>query len=794
MRESDVDPLIGRSALLAEIADRVARHRLVTLTGPGGTGKTRLAMALVEAARSDREAFFVDLSTVTAGDRFAAVVCASLAVGDDAEPEATLHAWARKGTRLLALDNLEQAHDIADPISRLIGDAPELHVLATSRAPLGVRGEHEVRVPPLALPVDETPVVVEASPACALFLERARAIGRVDLPLDSRLSEEVARLCRRLDGLPLALELAAARTRILSPGAILRHLDERDIGVLRREEGEARHRSLDAVLEWSLELLSGNERRVLEACAICTGTFDLGLLGAIVPDVDILVAVEALVAYNLVVLEEEVDREPRFRLLETVRLAALARLQGREHELRILHARAILGVVEEWAPKTDGVEMRRALVRLDSMRENLEAARGWSSAHDLHLAVSLAGAATPYWRWRNSESHVIDGLQSLLEQTGSASADRARVLGAMSRLLPYNGDPAAIHRIAIEAIEQGRYHTMREVEMEGLWALLTLEGNAESEAGDILLIDERIEAEEPRGPRQRAIVTVWRLTVAIREGGLVLATEAFGAALAEAERSGSPGIAATLAANLALAQLALKRLVAAIHSAAESVRLSSEIGDAVTESMSQGILAVAAIELGRIEQGGNALTRAVALAAALGTSDALSRAFLAAASIAAIQDNPQDAAWLLGAADSAYGQDPINLAEDVVLGARHLRDIKRHSDATQWELRRRDGQSASRQEAIAIALRTSTNGDPSRAPSRLRLRHGDVTPREVEILTLVGEGRSDVEIGNRLFISPKTASVHVANVKAKLGVTSRLEVALRAREMGLVPANPTSPA
>jgi len=348
-----LEQLHGRDALLEELVGALERHRLVTLTGPGGTGKTRLAEAAVARVRDRREAFFVDCSTLTDGSRLAAALSAELQLTDERGPEAAVEAWLDGGPRLLALDNLEQARGIGSSVERLLGAAPELRVLATSRAPLGVRGEHELPVPPLGLPRDATPEAVEASPCGAMFLERARGIGRLRGPLSGEQAADIATLCRRLDGLPLAIELASARTRVLSPAALLRRLDEHDMSVLSRTDGSDRHRSLEAILAWSLDLLNESERRVLEAAAVCAGTFGLDLVATTSGARDVLPEVEALVSSGLILVDEELEAEPRFRLLETIRLGVLGQLGNREHALRKAHAAGVAAILDTWEPRID---------------------------------------------------------------------------------------------------------------------------------------------------------------------------------------------------------------------------------------------------------------------------------------------------------------------------------------------------------------------------------------------------------------------------------------------------------
>ena len=791
MLDPSLDPLIGRDAVLAEVAAKVARHRLVTLTGPGGTGKTRLAQAVVEAARSEREAFFVDLSTLTEGERLGSALAVSLGITEEGDADAAVRAWARSGTRLLALDNLEQVRDVAAPVGRLLDDAPGLSLLATSRGPVGVRGEHEIRIQPLAPPSAETPEAVEASAAGSLFLERARALGRLDPPLDAPTARDIAALCRRLDGLPLALELAAARTRILSPSAILAKLDERNTGILRRAEGEARHRSLDAVLDWSLGLLNPEERSVLEGCAVCAGTFGLDLLEAIVPDVDALTTVESLVAHGLVVVDEEVDREPRFRLLETVRLGVLATLGEREDELRRRHAEGVAQIVRRWGPEMDGADIRRAIAKLDADLPNLQLALGWTAKWEPSTGAEMLLLASRFLLNRGLMSLVDAAIQLFGPTSALEPSVRLPILTVQSSYLTETGREAEAMAAAREGVKLAREAGDRDLEAELLYNLLFvgIESGLRDDA-ELAALTADIEGLALTGPRGTLIADHARAIRASRLDGVDAASR-----LLEASLRAAPDGAYALgvSGNLSFFALAAGRLETAVEAGSRGVRLAVDFGDPDQEEFAGQNLATALAELGKLDEARAAMTRALAISASLKTPLSVMDALRACGSIAAIYGRPRDAAWLLGAAQAAYAPTPLaDPEDDESSGAgRHWRAARKAIDPVAWEIARREGAEADREAAFDRALdvlqrSAGAAGSAATTVARDRLRHADLTRREIEILTLVGEGRSDVEIGERLFISRKTASVHVANVKAKLGAASRLEVALRAREMGLV--------
>ena len=383
---------VGREDELRQVADLLRQARLVTLLGPGGTGKTRLA---VEAAADAGPCVFVELAPHVADDVPQAVLTA-LGLREGArgrqDPVDRLVSALRDQATLLVLDNCE--HVIAAAarlVAQLLPACPGLRVLATSREPLGITGEQLAPIPRLAVPPPGAETV-EAYPAVRLFLDRARASDPA-FRLTDETAADVVRICAALDGLPLALELAAARVRTLPVADIAARLDDRFQLLARGSRtADERHRSLRGVVEWSWDLLDEDERRLARRLTVFTGGATLAYA-------------EQVCDAPVDLLPELADKslvEPssgRYRMLETIRAFCAEKLDaaGETERFRRAHAQAFLRLVEEADPKLRTAEQLDWLRKIDAEYDNIVAALRWSAAADPSLALRIATALSMYW-------------------------------------------------------------------------------------------------------------------------------------------------------------------------------------------------------------------------------------------------------------------------------------------------------------------------------------------------------------------------------------------------------------
>jgi predicted ATPase len=445
--------LIGRERELAMVTGLLGDDdvRLITLTGPGGIGKSRLSVAAAEAVR-DRfvdGVVFVDLAPVRDPALVRGAIAESMHVQDsgDGSIDAKLSTALRDRRLLLVLDNFEQVVDAAPQVSALVAAAPELTVLVTSRVLLRVSGERALEVGPLALPGPGDAIDgIRPNPSVDLFVERARAV-RPDFELTPSNIDAVERICVALEGVPLAIELAAARIRVLTPAALLERLDRR-LAVLAggARDLPSRQRAIRATIEWSTDLLGGPERELLARLGVFAGGFSLEaaewLAQGIAGD-DVLAALGALVDGSLVQLHDRQGRG-RFTMLETVREFALADLtaRGSAEAMRERHAQLFMQVGVDAESELEGGHQLDWVARLTDDRENLRTAMRWLlDQRRWDDAASLAWSLFVFW-WVAGHLGEVRGWMDEALDSGDELPDRTRAIALyFTRAIAFWQDP-----------------------------------------------------------------------------------------------------------------------------------------------------------------------------------------------------------------------------------------------------------------------------------------------------------------------------------------------------------------
>jgi predicted ATPase len=727
-------PLIGREKEVSEVCDLLGgdETRLLTLTGPGGIGKTRLAL---QAAADLLDAFpdgtfFAQLATLTDAELFLSAVAETLGVKEIGEQplDESLKDYLSERRLLLVPDNFEQVLDAAPAVSGLLAGAPGLKVLATSRAPLGLYGEHEFPVPPLSMPDLKSRPPLESLTqyeAVGLFVERARAL-KPDFKVTNESAPAVAEICVRLDGLPLAIELAAARIKMLPPKAMLQRLTSR----LKLLTGGARdlperQRTLRGTIEWSFALLDEGEQVLFGRLAVFSGGRTLEAIEAICDaegdlPADAFEGISSLLDKSLLRQEEGLEGEPRFVMLETVHEFAREKLEQSSEAEQIKHAHAqyFLALAEKAVPELMGANQLEWLERLEIEHDNVRAALSWMLERgETELALQLGAAFSWFWEWRSYYAEGRRWLEEALRMDSQApAATRANALAMAGNLAERQGD----YDRSVELCEEG-LELLRQTEEGGegklyllivLIALANAVGSRGDSEGARELYEEGLALSQEEGQKWFTCLFLHNLALlSSSQGDHERAIELLEQSAAIARRLGDQTLTSYHLMNLGNEYLSTgdhERAATLLEESLASFRVLGARGEV---AWSLGSLGWAALFRKDFEQAETLFQESLALNRELERKPDSASCLEDLACVASARGEATRAAQLWGAAEAlhqatGYPQDPISHAEMEPYLASARSQIHETVWAKAWE----EGQAMTLEEAISYALQEHGRG------------------------------------------------------------------------------------
>jgi non-specific serine/threonine protein kinase len=772
---------VGRDGEIERLKTLLLGTRLLTLTGPGGSGKTRLAIRLASdvASAFEHGVEFVPLGSVLDSEMLFPTIARVLGLPEIGRRELAdvLREYLEARHLLIVLDNFEQLVSAGTRLLELLGCCPKLTIVVTSRFALRVSGEQEYTVPPLSLPdatwrdagLPEPLVALQRSEAARLFLDRARAV-QPDFEVSASDAGALADICRRLDGLPLAIELAAARVRLLPLASLGAHLagptwrrDTRTLPLLvdgARDLPE-RQQTLRATIAWSYDLLSPSEQALLryvsvfcsgatlaaiQACTTTSGVVDRRWAAA--PD-EVMRDVEALIAKSLLERRSGPLGEPRLVLLETIREFGLERLaeSGELDAIRRWHAGYYLALAERAEPLLRGSEQRTWLDRLEAEHDNLRTALEWAvSTHSSgESAARLAGALAWFWLDRGYASEGREWLERALVVSPSTPAVCLKVFCGAAWL-------SHVQRNALAARRYVDTAQALATELDDRWTL--------------------------------AWTSHLRGRIAYFDGDVLIARECGKHSLGLAHEIDDPWLIAW-----ALHLLGLAAHIAASYTEArayyeEALAIRRQLGYLEGIGICLNLLAMVAYRQGELTA-----ARALAHESLVDLRDCGARWTvhnpLVTLTVVAAAAGQAEQAVRLAAATQAFSElvdvSPIPLAESILRDA--LAAVRTQLGEARYAAAWKDGRLLSLDAAVAEALDVCDASDSSASASAVRL--SSLSSRERHVLRLIVDGCTSKEIARALAISVTTVERHITHVYEKLGVHSRAEATSYALRHGL---------
>jgi predicted ATPase/DNA-binding CsgD family transcriptional regulator len=757
---------VGREREVAEVERLLSERRMLTLCGPGGSGKTRLALAVARdmAGEFERGTWWVELAPVSDPELVPGTVARAVGAREvlDLSPTEALVDHLKGWKALLVLDNCEHLIEAcADLADTLLGACPDLTLLATSREPLRVQGETNFMVPSLSVPDpggSPTTEVLARYEAVRLFVERAGAVDS-GFRLTEPNAPAVAQLCNKLDGIPLAIELAAARTRVLTVEQISEKLDD-PLGLLTAgsRTAAARHRTLRATLDWSHGLLGGDEGALFRRLAVFEGGFTLEAAEAVrsgkgAGEGSVLDLLSGLVDKSLVVTEAEARGTVRYGMLEPVRQYALELLveDGEDGETRRRHAEFFVALAEEARPNLRAAPQVEWLRRLEKENGNLRGALSWTlSTDEIPTAARLGWALYMFWWIRNYQLEGRRWTEPVFSRKNEfAPWLRIRAIVVYGAMVYGHGDVEFLERLSGELMELSR-----EVGGEAL-------AEANAHLGFGLVATQRGDFEAARKYLEKS-PSLFR-------------------------RAGEDGQAAQMHTLIGAVLLREGDHEGALRGFEEGLALARSTGDRMSICIALFSLAQLALAGGDYDEASRRFAEGIAPSREIRDRGNVAHILEGLGIVAGARGEAMRATRLLGASEALISTIGLRGHTYYQMFDRSLYELVRDEvraelGETAFETALDEGRAMSPEQAVEYALEDPTTPHGDADPTA----QAGLTRREVEVLRLVAKGLSNREIAADLVLSEHTVHRHVANVLAKLGASSRAAAVAEASSHGLL--------